>query len=45
MSRLYNYFLTGWINHNQTTVSINNAVTKLYITQAEADTILATPQT
>lgn len=43
-SKLYNYFLTGWINHTQTETSLTNAVAKGYLTEEEKATILATPQ-
>lgn len=45
MSKLYNYFVSCWTtNPNFTEVNLQNAVTKGYITQEEADTIKAMPK-
>jgi hypothetical protein len=44
MSRLYNYFLSSWKNHTIDETGIQNAVTKGYLTQEEANDIIATPQ-
>lgn len=43
-SRLYNYFLSCWINGTVTELQLQNAVTKGYITQDEYNTIVATQQ-
>lgn len=40
----YDFLLNQWILGNITEVQVNNAVTLGYITQTEADVILATPQ-
>jgi hypothetical protein len=44
MSRLYGYFLMCWKNGTVTQTQLDTAVTKGYITAAEEETILATPQ-
>lgn len=43
-SRLYNYFLTGWVNGTVNEENLTNAVAKGYITEEEKQTILATPK-
>jgi hypothetical protein len=43
-SRLYAYFLSSWKNYTIDETGIQNAVTKGYLTQEEADTIIATPR-
>lgn len=43
MSPLYNFILSQWIL-GKDSVYVNNAVTKSYITQIEANTILSTPK-
>lgn len=41
---MYNFILNMWIMKRYTETNISNCVTKGYITQEQADTILATPQ-
>jgi len=41
---LYNFVLNMWIMKNFTQAQVQTCVTKGYITQEEATTILATPQ-
>jgi len=41
---MYDYILNMWMLTSFTQVQIQNCVTKGYITQAQATTILATPQ-
>jgi len=43
-SRYYTYFLNCWKNRSVTQEQLQNAVTKGLITQAEYETIIATPQ-
>lgn len=43
-SRLYNYFLTCWINGTVTEEQLQTAVSKGYITQKEYETIISTPR-
>jgi hypothetical protein len=40
----YDFLLNQWILGNLTKAQVENAVTKGYITQAEADAIIATPK-
>lgn len=41
---MYQYLLNMWIMRRVTETQINACVAKLYISQNEADMILATPQ-
>lgn len=41
---MYSFLLNMWIMQRITKTNLDNAVTKGYITQAEEDMILATPQ-
>jgi hypothetical protein len=41
---MYNLLLNLWIMNRISETNIQNAVTKGYITQEQADTILATPK-
>ncbi|RFU70343.1 XkdX family protein [Peribacillus saganii] len=41
---MYNFIRNQWIMGKYTPEQVQNAVTKGYITQEQADTILATPQ-
>lgn len=41
---MYQFLLNMWITRRVTETQIQEAVTRGYITQAEADMILATPQ-
>lgn len=41
---MYGFILNMWIMHKITEVKVAEYVTKGYITQPEADIILATPQ-
>ncbi len=41
---MYNFLLRCWLDGRVTEAQINYAVTKGWITQAEADQILATPR-
>lgn len=41
---LYNFILNMWVMRRYTVDQVQAAVTKGYITQTEADAILATPQ-
>ena len=41
---MYDFIKNQWIMRKYTTTNIANCVTKGYITQAQADVILATPQ-
>jgi len=41
---MYEFIKNQWILGKYTETNIANCVTKGYITQAQADTILATPQ-
>lgn len=41
---MYTFILNQWIMRKYTETNINNCVTKGYITQAQADVILATEQ-
>lgn len=41
---MYNFILNQWIMKKYTETNIQNCVTKGYITQEQANTILATPQ-
>ena len=41
---MYQYILGQWVMKVYTEINVSNCVTKKYITQAQADTILATPQ-
>ena len=41
---MYNFILNQWIMKKYNETNITNCVTKKYITQEQADTILATPQ-
>lgn len=40
----YDFLLTQWSLNKLTTAQVQGAVTKAYITQAQADAILATPK-
>lgn len=42
---MYEFLLNMWVMHRITAAQVQNAVTKNYLTQKEADMILATPQT
>lgn len=44
MSGGYNFVKNQWIMRKYTTTTVANCVTKGYITQEEADIILAMPQ-
>lgn len=41
---MYDFILNQWILRTYTIERVQKCVTKNYITQTEADTILATPQ-
>lgn len=41
---MYNFILNQWILGKYIDVQVINCVTKKYITQAQADVILVTPQ-
>lgn len=41
---MYNFILTQWILGKYTTTQITSCVNKNFITQGQADVILATPQ-
>ena len=41
---MYNFILNQWIMKKYTATQVQNCVTKGYITQDQANTILATPQ-
>lgn len=41
---MYGMLLNLWVTGKATETTINNAVAKRWITQAQADMILATPQ-
>lgn len=41
---MYNFILNQWIMRKYTVVQVENCVVKGYITQTQADEILATPQ-
>jgi hypothetical protein len=41
---MYNFILNQWVMKKFTETNVQNCVTKGYITQDQADTILATPQ-
>jgi uncharacterized XkdX family phage protein len=40
----YSFILNMWVMGRYTEVQVQNAVTKGYITQTEADAIIATPR-
>jgi len=44
MSKLYPFLLNLWVMNRLTDAQVQNAVTKEYITQDEANAILATPK-
>lgn len=41
---MYNFILNQWILGRYTQIQVQNCVTKGYIDQTQADTILTTPQ-
>lgn len=44
MKNMYNFILNMWVFRKITETQVNSYVTKGFITQQEADQILATPQ-